>query len=201
MLEDVKVCMPRATNKIFFGDDFSYTRLPRSKLKQELAYLQDNEVSIGQHLAAYSMIYHLVSEVLHRFFSNSSEISTCLRSFYGGYFGITDENYSEHFYTEPHRSAITQWIQHGQKHNYRLVFSLIPSKQWWIDNARGTGAFDSALKEFITEQGGEFTAFSEYIIHEGQGRQAIDLYYQNDGHFNAQGHQSYARYLHSILYP
>lgn len=193
MIEDVFSCMPRGESDEFW-ESFSYQRASREQLEQEYQYRLDRSASLLER----SLVVLLFSAWKEKFFSQE-EVSSCLRSVYGGHHGLDDDNYADHFYSAKQREAIANWIEHARVHNYRLIFSLIPTKESWTHERRGVGHFDKGLIDYIHELSGEVVSFSTFLKETEFVKEPLKLYYRYDGHFNARGHEVYSLFLKELM--
>lgn len=93
-------------------------------------------------------------------------------------------------FNQPNLSAISNWIDHSKKNNYKLIFITIPLK-------RSNKTYYNELHRFIYNKGIESYDFEDYISK--NNLEKGKLYWELDGHFNQLGNFHYAKFIESIL--
>ena len=82
------------------------------------------------------------------------------------------------------------WINHSKIYEYNLIFSIIPKKKFQRNE------FKQVFK-YLENQNIKVLSFEDYLNKNDIDKK--NLYWDNDLHFNIEGHKIYAQYLYQNI--
>ena len=182
-----------------FDSSFEYTKLSHDELKDFVSKKRAEPQSIKTLLKQYSLIANIIAKLskslIHtpnRVIENTvKQYEACYQEVYAAGLSNIKEGYSNSNLTKANRNYISKWLNHSMLHDYKILFSFIPSK----DPSRD--ATYKYIENYITENSGTYSRFDDFC--DVSCREKKVVYHQFDGHFNEVGNELYSQYLAEVI--